>query len=355
MKWLKRRKPREFVLGTQTAAANEAEERRQLRATRESPLEGVAYDAESDEYSLFRFVDTATDARVADVALTARDLPPGDLADYRDSLTQDDLYTLLAFARRTCVRALRGDTDLLAAGWLALGIVDAERVDWRDAAVAASLLAYGSMGAGADLSALVASASEVAQPPMTAILRDHAVSGSGGISVGGYREIQTADGPALVDDYGQPYAPSLDLLAIATGVGELLERDQYRVTTITTGTDIAPVWLAAIDRDTAQTTVGRVRGCVSVSAAPASEAASVFPDQMLLAYIAECASPSDATGLATAASQPDSSNVAEIAISYETLCLIVIARSTVKGIEPIETTQSIARFREPLTQVLHGS
>lgn len=352
MRWLRRQKSREVVLGTQLAAANAAEERHQKRVRPPSPLAGVAYDVQRGEFSMFRFAASATDEQVAAVALRAGELDGDELTEYRGSFTQDDLYTLLAFVRRVTVRALRGDTEDLLAGWTALGLIDVERVDWRDAAVAASLLAYGSTRAGADLDALVASASALSEPQMTAVLRDHAVSGGGEVSVGGYREISTAEGAALVNDYGEAYAPTVDLLGIAASVSDSIEQDRYRVTDITTGTDVAAAWLPGIDRETAEAISGRVRGCVSISAAPLSEEPSVFPEQTLLVYVAECATREDATQLAAAARQPDTSHIAEIAICTETLTLIAIARSTVRGVAPIETTASIERLRTPLTNAL---
>lgn len=352
MRWLRRRARREVVLGTQLAAANAAEERHRQRVSSRSPLEGVAYDVQRGELSMFRFVTTATDEQVAAVAMGARELRGDDLSDVRGSLTQDDLYTLLAFVRRVTVRALRGDAELLVAGWTALGLVDVERVDWRDAAVAASLLAYGSARAGSDLRELVAGASALSEPPMTAILRAHAVSANGEVSVGGYREISTAEGAAFVADHGEPYAPTTDLLGMAAAVCDGIEDDEYRVTGITTGTGIPAVWLPGMNRATAEAVAKKVRGCVSISGTPRSEATSVFPDQTLLVYIAECPSKDEAERLASAARQSASSDVAEIAICSETLTLIAVARSTVKGVAPVETTASLERFRRRLTSAL---
>lgn len=334
------------------AAANAAEERHQARPRSPSPLEGVAYDLRRGEFSMFRFVATTTDEQVAAVALTARGLGSGDVDEYRASFSQDDMYTLLAFARRVTVRALRGDTEDLIAAWTALGLVDAGRVDWRDAAVAASLLAYGSTRAGYDLRELAADASALSEPQMAAILRDHAVSANGEVSVGGYREILTAEGSAMVEDYGEPYAPTVDLLGIAASVCDCIEQDGYQVTKITTGTDIAPVWLPGLGREAAEATAGPVRGCVSISASPGSAEPSMFPEQTLLVYVAECVTRDDAAHLAAAARQPETSDIAEIAIYVETLALIAIARSTVKGVAPIETTASIERLRHPLLSAL---
>lgn len=142
MGWLSRRRRRTAVIGAQIAAAVAAEERHQQVSRLPSPLLGLTYQLERGEYDLFRFVESETDELVALTALRALELRRQELVEFRDALTQDDFYTLLTFARRVAVRVLRGHADQLSAGWAAVGIVDLERVDWRDAAVAVGLLGY---------------------------------------------------------------------------------------------------------------------------------------------------------------------------------------------------------------------
>lgn len=54
-----------LVLGTQVAAANAADVRHQGTARGPSPLAGLTYRADAGEYDLYRFVDSATDDRIA--------------------------------------------------------------------------------------------------------------------------------------------------------------------------------------------------------------------------------------------------------------------------------------------------
>jgi hypothetical protein len=335
------------------AAAVSAEKRhQQVRHRRPSPLEGLSYELAAGEYDLFRFVDSATDDLLGAAALGAVRLRGQDLVDFRDTLTQDDLYTLLTFAKRVAVRVLRGHTDQLSAGWAAVGIVDLERVDWRDAAVAVGLLAYCATRTKTDLQAPVEGAVAVAEPGMAEVLRQYANPGEDGLSIGGYREIATADGPALVEDYGETYAPTLDLLSVADSVARVIEADDYRVTGITTGTEIAPVWLPSTDPRAVERARERIHACLSVSAAPHADATAESPEQMFLAYVAECATHEDAALLTQAAKQPAASDIAAVAVSHSRLCVVVVARSTVQGVAPIETTASVERLREPLTRAL---
>jgi hypothetical protein len=243
---------------------------------------------------------------------------------------------LLTFAHRVTVRALRGQTDQLSRGWLAL--VDLERVDWRYAAVATGLLSCAAARTNTlcppDLALAVAS------PATAKLLRQYSKADPSGPTVGGYREVTTREGPSLVEDYGHAYEPTVDLLAVAESLAEVIESDRYQLTGITTGSEIASVWLPAQDAETEQARKN-VGACLSVSAAPRGEAAAVFPAQTFLAYVAECATPENASRLANAAQQPASSEVAELAVSHGRFCVVVIARSTVKGVAPLESTSSI--------------
>jgi hypothetical protein len=352
MRWLRRRRRRTAAIGTEVAAAVAAEKRHQQVGHRPSPLAGLSYELAAGGSHLFRFVESPTDDLVAAAALGAVRLRGQELVDFRDSLTQDDLYTLLAFARRVAARALRGHADHLPAGWVAVGLVDLERVDWRDAAVAVGLLSYSTTRTNTDLQAPLEDALAVAEPGTAKVLRQYANSGEDGPAVGGYREVATAEGPALVEDYGESYSPTLDLLAVANSAARVVEADDYRVTGITTGTDIAPVWLPAADPGAVEQARERIRACLSISAAHHAEATTEFPDQMFLAYVAECATSEDATLLTQAVKQPTGSDIAALAVSHGRLCVVVIARSTVKGVPPVESTDSIERFRDPLTHAL---
>ena len=81
------------VLGTQMAAAIAAEALHQAVERAPSPLAGLRYDAAGGDFDLFRYIESPTDARVADVL---GQLPSDNsrLKGVRDSLSQDELYLL---------------------------------------------------------------------------------------------------------------------------------------------------------------------------------------------------------------------------------------------------------------------
>ena len=340
------------VLGLQAAAASANEQQHRLDHPGTSPLAGAGYDVAAGEYDLFQFVESPTDETVGAAVLRASALGGAALAEFRNDLTQDDLYTLLAFARRACVRALRGQVDALRAAWNAIGFVDEQRVDWRDAAMTVGLLAFCSCHLEAPLGEHVAAATAVAAPTMADHLRPYASAKPEGMTGGGYRIVATSAGLALADDDGGRFAPTLDLLAITESVVAVVEGFSYRVDGVSTGAAIPSIWLPAGARRAIDRARRRSRASVSVHARPLSEQSNGFSEQMLLMYVIECASPDDAALLAAAGSQAGVPGAAQLAVVHGGLAIVTIARSVQQGVSPVETPTTLERFRAPLEQIV---
>jgi hypothetical protein len=333
------------------AAAIDAEKRHQSVPRGPSPFDGIRYEPLHGELDLFRFVESATDERVASIVEVAHNAAPDALADLRAALTQDDLYTLLAFARRRSLVALRDQSSTsVASGFEALALVDLERIDWRDGAVAAGLLAYAGRRTGADVHALVGKARRQAESAMADVIARHATRPEEGLAVGGYREIRTSGGVGLANDYGHAYAPNIDLISLAENVVALLEHDEYRVDNLVTGSDLPAVWLPAGD-EAATAARDRLLGCLSVSARPKSNNRGM-PDQMFSVWIAEAATTRDAQAIASAAVPKPGSETAIVAVESGPVCAVMVARSVVKGVPPHETMESIQRFLPALAELI---
>lgn len=256
------------VIGTQMAAAIEAEKRHQSVPRDASPLADIRYDPSRGELDLFRFSESPTDqiigAEVESVFVAGVDA----IAQLRAALTQGDLYTLLTFSRRQALLALRQESaDAVTVGFRSLVLVDLERIDWRDGAVAAGLLAYAGRRVGVPVRDLVSEIITRAEQRMADVLSRHSAAPAEGLAVGGYREVRTSQGVGLAQDHGHSYAPSVDLISIAERVIALIERDEYRVDNLTTGSDLPAVWLPGADAEAAKAREG-LRGCLPYRPAP---------------------------------------------------------------------------------------
>lgn len=312
-----------------------------------SPLAGVRYDR--DEVSLSDFAASPRDDLIGRLAGLATTLDPAGRDEVRAALRMEDFYTLLTFAQRSAVRALReGGRAAARAGLDALVLVDASRVDWRDATVAAALVSYALGRADADAAAAFTAASPAAERQMAQIISRFAGEPVTSLGPWGKREIQVAANAALIDDDGEPYAPAADLLSLARAVRSLIRDDGvWQVGETTVGTEISRAWLRG-DGEAAR----GVLGCVSMHGRIAGEVPAGYPDQHLLIYLAEAASAADAGAIALAARPGSDGRFACLPVYAGPLAAIMIARSVRAGVESLEDDSTLGRFASPLSVIL---
>jgi hypothetical protein len=330
----------DVFLDMELAVARVAEELHRVTASGPSPLRDVHYPSAAN--ALWRWVDAQEDAEVWAFVRAYTGVEDG--ARVRSSLTMDDFYTIMTFARRCVLAALRNeDPGAAEAAFDALSTIDLERVDGRDVMVTASLASYAARRVGLEAEEVLDSAVARAEPQVAEIL-EQAVTKEIDLTGWGYREVPTPAGPVLVESEGDGAG---DLLTRARGVAELVEDDgRYEVTGIGEERELTAVWLRD-DPDTAEAR-RRLLGCVSVHADPPENRFRHF----LLVLLAEAEDERQAELIATAARQTGDSRTVKLGIAVGRRCAVVVARSAVVDEPSIENTQSLARFQEPISKLL---
>jgi hypothetical protein len=331
----------DVFLGMELAVARVAEELHRVTAAGPSPLRDTAYpDAAA---VLWRWVDAPQDAPVWAFVRAYTEVP--DRARVRASLTTDDFYTLITFARRCVLAALRNeDPGAVEAAFDALSAIDLDRVDWRDVAVAASLATYAARRVGIEAEEVLAGAVRRSSPEVGdmlagAVLSDIDLSGDWG-----FREVRTATGPVLLQSGGGLSSDSLLMLAL--GVADLVEKDgAYEVTDAGVAEELPAVWLG--NAPSAVEARRELRGCVKVHAEPVGVRFRDF----LLVFVAEAASESHAEVIAAAARQ-HGDGTPQLGVAVGRRCAVVVASSAVVGQPSIEDRQSLTRFLEPIRALL---
>jgi hypothetical protein len=341
-----------FVLGQEMARAIKKEEQhRTATGAVTSPLAEVAYDPDDGALDLHRFVESPIDNAIGKFAASYEKLGYEKTGDVRASLTMDDLYTLLAFARRSALASLQSrDRPSLHHGLVALTAVDAERVDWRDVSVAAELLGWAVARAGGDHAIEFQRMSERSERGVAETLGRIASRPASELEPGMWRAVETAAGPILADDDFERFEPTADLVGIALGIRDVLEEDVYRVSSLTVATELPQVWLTPTDRAGLERSLGAIRACVSVQAQPDSATTSTAGDQQLLVFLAEAGNEEDAR-LIAAAAVPTTSHQA-LGLAKDRLCCVVVANAFVVGVPSFEGEGALERFYEPLLSIL---
>jgi hypothetical protein len=319
-----------------------AEELQGVTASGPSPLRDVAYPAKAAV--LWRWVDASQDAAVWAFVRAYSGVADG--ARIRASLTMDDFYTLLTYARRCVLAAIRNeDPGAAEAAFDALAVIDAGRVDWRDVVVAASLASFAARRVGLAPEEVLSGAVLRAEPQVADILARAATKEIDLAGDWGYREVRTAAGPVLVESNGGE--ESADLLVRARGVVELVESDgRYAVTGAGEVAELPAVWLS--DSPATAEARRRLRGCVSVHAEPPESRFRHF----LLVFLAEAADERDAELIAGAARDRGADGTAQLGVAVGRRCAVVVARSGVMAESSIEEPESLARFGEPIRALL---
>jgi hypothetical protein len=345
--------PGTVVLGRQMADAAKAEKRHRRRLRHSSsPLEDVEYDPATGALDLHRWVESDVDAAVGAFVSSYLAMSAEEAAETRAALTMDDFYTLLAFARRSALASLRGQAEpSLRGGLAAVSAVALERLDFRDAQAAAELVAWAMARAGIDHAAELRRLKAHQEEALSEALRPLADRPASELGPGPWRCVESGGNPVLAwDGFFGPYQPTLDVVRAATAVGDVLERDVYRVTDLQVAVELPDVWLTRAGGEEVGRALEGLSACLSVGTRLDPAATRRAEDQQLTVFLAEAATGPNAATVAGAAVSTKSFEALGVACGRA--CCVVVARSFVKGVRSYERPGTLERFREPVTVAL---
>jgi hypothetical protein len=163
---------------------------------------------------------------------------------------------------------------------------------------------------------------------------------------GMWRRIDTPEGPRLFVDDGGPFQPTIDLIAAALAIRDVLEGNVYGVRGMAVGGDLPGVWLA----DGADRALRGVRYCVTIDATPSGDLTDDLQAQQLSVFLAEAAAEQHAALLAGSAVSKDWHEA--LGVAHGRACAVAIARSWVDGVPALEGRGDLERFRSPFTRAL---
>ncbi len=269
--------------------------------------------------ALWRWRDAAEDDAVAALLARCADADPAGSRALRDTLTVEDFFSLVTFAQRCVLAALRTrDAGWVSRGWAALAMIDLNRcADRRDVWMAARLVRYATNRLGLDPGPVSRRAFERADPDTAALLAEVVADDEPDLTEDcGMREVRTDTGPILVYDDDETYQPDTDLVEIALRLTALLSEHGYTEAGVTVAAAIGQHWLAR----TMSGTVPALTGCVAVHADPPDDRSNA-----LLIFVGEAATPDDATLIASAIQATPVANSPVLGRSVGRLCAVMVA------------------------------
>jgi hypothetical protein len=314
--------------------------------TPSSPLAGVAYGRRSRD--LARFVEDPVDAIIAQIVADASGLRMADRESFRSAVTAESAYSLLVFACRRAVSAMR-ETSLPQAmeAIHALTVVDRSKIDFRDLSVDFPLYAVRELGGDPEkVAAMASSLSERgtadcftarAKAALTISLRECALL-----------EVESRYGLGYMDVRTRAYEPTTNLAAAAIRLADLIDAEgQYIVNDLWVA-DLPSVWFD-LSRTVASVPTS---GCVSFSA---SLEGSGRWSHGLLVFVAEVGTQLLAAELATRAAGAATPERPSVATVQDRRMVLIVGGSTTAGEYSRETGESLIRFQASVLEALGPS
>jgi hypothetical protein len=345
-----------IVLGGELAAAATAERRRVARAQpAKSPMPDRGDDYPCGPLSLLAPVPHRLDSRLTTLCRRFARSSDRKREAMRTAISMEEFYTLLAFAHRTTVLAIREEsTDRVVAGLTAITMIEAERVDWRDILVALGLLHHAATRVGFDADQLFRKISSLAEPGTAELI--HGFSRrprcDKQLRSWGYEEVETAGGIGLIQGGFGRTKPICDLIAIASEIAELLASDKYQPSFVDFGGMMPRVWLESRDNTALEKALKAFRTGVSISAELRPTRGVKAGSQHFVVFLKEMKTELAAGQLLEIARQKKPTFFCKVELAAGPLFCLVVARSCWEGEESYETPESLARFEQPIGDIL---
>jgi hypothetical protein len=320
----------------------------------------MRYDRWAGDYSLADPVPRPADGALRAVCRRFAAARAKDRAEQTAASSTEDFYTLLQFAQRCAVFAIRERRlDFVVDGLTAVAMLDPRRLDDRDPSSAPlGLLAYAARTIGADPEPLFAAAAELARPDMREIIVRVVQRPGRNLRDWCYAVVETAAGQGFVDVSVSKYDPTLPLADIALALANEIGRDTYERGTVAIASNMPRVWLEHVDDAALSRALRTVRGVASFHAGlrPGVPTDGDHESRGMIVFLAELADASSAAALLRIAEAKSAipSDVALLGAGAGRLFCLIVARSFVQGVPGVETSQSLRRFEPRVSAILRG-
>lgn len=320
-------------------------------------LPSGVYDLWAGEGSLLDPQLLELDRQLAETCNHFRTASPDAQRAFRASTTEDNFYTLLQFAKRASVVAMRErDERWIHSALAAAAIVDVSRIDAPDLLMALSIVHHAASSLRLDARTLFKTAAGYALPETAEVIREFSARSAGEKSLEefGYAEIEGPAGVGLIESEFESYNPTLNLVNAALAVEAAMHREGY-VGGITIASNPPSAWLSETTQQTAEELLDRSRATVSLYSGLRPQLHPRADAQSLLVFITEMRSADDAKALAGMAAADSPSQLATTILQHGKLVCLTVGHSTESDVPAVESTDTLRRFNEPFLDALRAA
>ncbi len=286
---------------------------------------------------MVRYLHDPTDDAIGRIVDSTRFMNADDLRKFRDQLSEQDLYTLLQFARRQTVEALRSKRlNLALRAVSALTLVDRDKIDYRDLSVDFPLYAARQLDASTDEvidSAIARCTDGTAEVFDAARNRVRSTTLQSCALV----EVSSIYGLGFMETWTRGYNAATSIAELSVEVADAVDREGTYETAAFHATGLPDVWFSGerTSRDIP------TDGCVSVDCRLIGSGRRSHGLLIFLAHLAPSASADD---LAEAARQASRGDTPQVAIASGHRLALIIAVSATAGAVAQESELTLERF-----------
>lgn len=276
-------------------------------------------------------------------------------AEMRDDMSMNDFYSLLTFARRASVFAMRSkDAQWIVDALNGIAIIDAHRIDARDIPLTLSVVHHAAERIGIETKKKFEAAALLAEKEPAELIRSFTRGDEKYKDIRrswGHDEIVTSAGVGIISREFSPYNPTGDMSTMAVAIAHLLGADHYEPGTVAIASKLPAVWFRIDDETGLQALMRHVRAGLTVHGRLRPDQRPVQEMQTLTIFVIELEDGSFAEQLLRIAASHPPREEARLAMRDRMLFCMAIAEA---AMEPFETSESMERFRAPLMKIFAG-
>jgi hypothetical protein len=240
------RRRRPIILGMEQARADAVEAQRLARGTSAaSPMPKEEYAPRHHNHANPQPV--ALDHAIRELVVRYGASDAVSRTSIRDSITGDEIYTLVAYAKRAAAFGMRDrDPSWIESGLTAVAMLEGARMDMRDVPMTLAFLHHASGRAGADTASIFAQAAELADGDVAAQLRAYPDRNDTDL-MKHWGAIETPTG--FIGHGGERWAPTRDLQQAILRIAAVVDADgRYEVSGVEIAGTLPFAWFTESTR-----------------------------------------------------------------------------------------------------------
>jgi len=278
-------------------------------------------------------------------------------AEMRDDMSMNDFYSLLTFARRASVFAMRSrDGQWIVDALNGIAIIDAHRIDERDIPLTLSVVHHAAERIGVETKRKFEAAATLAKKKPAELIRSF-VRGDEKYKdlrrSWGHDEIVTSAGVGIISREFSPYNPSGDMATLAVAIAHVVRDDHYEPSSVAIASKLPSAWFRTDDETGLLALLRHVRAGLTVQGRLRPDQRPLQEMQTLTIFAIELEDASTAEQLMRIAATHPPREEGRLAMREKELFCMVIGEAVAEA-EPFETSESLKRFRAELMKVLSG-